>query len=225
MRLRAALALSLSCFCLGSACAEAPETKQDPRAVAVFERTKHPSADYAVYQWNWARRSDGEPWGGWSVEFHRGSLHRVELPLVRAVANCTTGAGSIFHVAEGRMEQSETIGNGLCGINSNSDIKRLEWVGRRDSRFGPADLIRVIGEEYQRSYAVSPAGILLGTEYFRQNPASGDCVQNEAIAVEEVPAGDIFSAELLRRSIVDEKFRTPPAAAAGTLWLSTQRCE
>lgn len=199
--------------------------ERDPRAVAVLERTKRPSADYAVYQWNWARRDDGEKWGGWSVEFHRGSLHRVESPLTRAVADCSTGAGSIFFVAEGRIEQSDTIGNGLCGINSNSNIKTLEWVGRRESRFGQADLLKVTGDDYDRTYAVSPTGVLLATEYFRRDPDSGDCVQNETFAVEDVPEGDLFSAESLRQSFVGEKYRTAPAEAPGKLWFSGQRCE
>ena len=219
------LALLLLCTLAGAACAKAAETKPDPRARAAFDRTKRTQATYALYSWNWVKGAGFEPGPHWSAEFHRGNLHRVETPHVRLVADCAAGTGTMLQVESGKTQSNSAIAGAACGINSNFPIRDLEWLGRKATRFGPVDMLRVLDPADERIYAVDRAGVLVASEIFPRDRAAGSCLQQEPLAVETaLPAEDMFSADSLRKSFAAPKFQSKPMAYVGDLWLGTRRC-
>lgn len=222
-----ALLLLLLCALSGAAQAKKrPATvAADPRAQEVFDRTKAIRATYSVYDWNWRRGDDGRVSLHWSAEFHRGSSHRMETPDLRAVADCSTREATLLEIASGSTHRHAWIANAICGIRSDRIVHSLEWVGRKDSRFGPVDSIRLTDLLNERFYAVDPAGIIVATEYFSRDPGLKGCVQTEPTAIEkELPEADIFSVESLGRSVVPERYRKGPEAPAGDLWSGSRRC-
>jgi hypothetical protein len=161
----------------------------------------------------------------WSAEFHRGPLHRVETPNVRLVANCAAGTGTLLQVDRNETESGARVAHAACGINSNLPLRSLEWLGRKSSRFGPVETIRILDSTDERLYAVDETGVLVASEIFPRDPAAKYCVQQEPAAIERrLPAADIFSPGSLGRSFAAERFRTPPKAPVGDLWLGTRRC-
>lgn len=218
-----ALAAAWAGAALLPACAAEPAA--DKRAEAVFERTKTTRATYALYSWNWVREAGGKATPRWSAEFHRGKLHRVETPHIRIVADCEAMQGTMLDVAAGRTESRPAIARAACGINSNVELLRLEWLGRRESRFGPVDALRILDPAEERLYVVDEAGILVAAEIFPRDPAGDYCVQQEPLAVERrLPAGDMFSAASLRKSFAADRFRRVPTASSGEFWRGTRRC-
>jgi hypothetical protein len=208
-----------------STSAAVTEPAPDPRARAVFERTKQTRATYALYAWNWVRGSGFEAGPHWSAEFHRGNLHRVETPHVRVVADCGARTGTMLHVGTNRIESGAGVAGAACGINSNFPLRNLEWLGRRSSRFGPVETLRILDLADERIYAVDETGVLVASEIFPRDPAATYCVQQEPLAIErKLPAKDMFSTKSLGRSFAAGRFLASPTAAVGDLWLGTRRC-
>ena len=197
----------------------------DPRAHAAVARSRTTGATYSLYAWNWARYPDGTPHQGWSAEFHQGRSHRVETPDIRVVADCAAGTGTMLNVRSGERTSGARVANAACGVNANAAVLAAEWLGRRNGRFGSVDMIKLIDEGEERSYAIDEQGVLMATEIFPRGADPGYCVQNEASAVERtVPAGDLFSPESLNRSVVADRFRAPPPRPAGNFWLRDFSC-
>ena len=220
-----ALALWLLAAAAAAPGGEEAEPAGDPRAVAAFERTKRTRETYALYAWNWVKVPGLETGPQWSAEFHRGDLHRVETPQVRVVADCAAGTGTMYEVASGRTASGGAAAAAACGINSNFPIRRLEWMGRRKTRFGPLDMLRVVDLADERIYAVDRAGVLVAAEVFPRVKGSGSCLQQEPLAVEKIlPAEDMFSEASLRKSFAAARFGSPPKAYVGDLWLGRRRC-
>jgi hypothetical protein len=197
----------------------------DPRAQEVFERTKRTEATYSLYSWHWREGRFGPPIQHWAAEFHSGSKHRVETPEVRVIADCAARTGTVYFIAEERSESAPAFAAAACGINANVPIRRLEWLGRKESRFGPVDTIRIVDVIDERTYAVDQKGVLVGSEYSARDPARRDCVKTEPLAyLADLPAGDAFSEDSLRRSLVPERYRQGPAAPVGDLWVQERSC-
>lgn len=217
--------LSLLCAAMVAACADSAEPAPDPRALAALERTRTTRATYALYAWNWVKGSGYGTGPRWSAEFHRGHLHRVETPHVRLIADCSARTGTMLQVDSGKIESGAAIAGAACGIQSNSPVRALEWLGRKESRFGPVDMLRVTDPADERIYAVDPSGVLVASEIFPRDKAAGYCLQQEPLAVERsLPAEDMFSQESLRTSFAAARFQAPPEAYAGDLWLGARRC-
>lgn len=217
--------LLLFCTLAGAACAKAAEPEPDPRAKAAFDRTKRTQETYALYSWNWVKGSGFESGPHWSAEFHRGDLHRVETPHVRIIADCAAGTGTMFQVDSGQTESNASLARAACGINSNFPIRNLEWLGRKTTRFGALDMLRVVDSSDERIYAVDQAGVLVASEIFPLDKGSARCLQQEPLAVEKtLPAEDMFSAASLRKSFAAPRFEAPPKAYVGDLWLGARRC-
>ena len=229
MRTSGLFNFSLAVLALSSAtCAQegAPSPGAiDPRAQAAIDRSRTTEATYSLYAWNWARYPDGTPHRGWSAEFNRGRMHRVETPEIRVVADCAAGTGTMLNVRSGEQTSGSRVANAACGVHANAVVLTAEWLGRRNGRFGSVDMIKLIDEGEERSYAIDEQGVLMATEIFPRGADPGYCVQNEAFAVERtVPAGDIFSPESLNRSVVADRFRAAPPRPAGNFWLRDFSC-
>lgn len=225
--MRRALLLLLLCALSGPAPAKKRPARipADPKAQEVFDRTKAIRATYAIYDWNWRRGGDGRVSLHWSAEFHRGSSHRMETPDLRAVADCSTRQATLLEIRTGSTQSHAWIANAICGIRSDRIVHSLEWVGRKDSRLGPVDTIRLTDLLNERFYTVDSTGIIVATEYFSRDAALKGCVQTEPQAIEkDLPAADIFSVDSLRESVVPEKYRKGPEAPVGDLWRVGRRC-
>lgn len=222
---RALALLLIGATAASATCAKSAEPAPDPRAQAAFERTKRTRETYALYSWNWVKGAGLEISPQWSAEFHRGNLHRVETPQVRVVADCAAGTGAMIEVASGRTESGAAAAGAACGINSNFPIRNLEWLGRKNSRFGALDMLRVLDSGDERIYAVDRAGVLVAAEVFPRDEGTGSCLQQEPLAVEKVlPAEDMFSEESLQSSFAEARFQSPPKAYIGDLWFGARRC-
>jgi hypothetical protein len=215
----------LVCALAADASANPAKPSPDARARAVFERTKQARATYALYSWNWVKESGSEAGPRWGAEFHRGNLHRVETPNIRVIADCAAGTGTMLQVDSGETQSGSGIAGAACGINSNFQIRSLEWLGRKSTRFGPLDRLRILDPANERLYAVDRDGVLVAAEIFPRDGAGGACLQQEPLALEKtLPAEDIFSAESLRKSFAAPRFQSPPKAYSGDLWLGSRRC-
>jgi hypothetical protein len=212
---------------LSSASAQEPSASAgiDPRARAAVERSRTTTATYALDAWNWVIEADGEPGPGWSAEFHLGSLHRVETRVARLVANCETRTGTLLIVATGERRTGEAVANSACGVNANPRVERLEWLGRREHRLGPVDMVRLVDPADTRTYAIDGAGVLLAGEILPRDSDALYCVQNEAVAVERtLPEGDIFSEASLARIVTPDRYLAPPVHPTGDLWTREPFC-
>lgn len=219
--------MAAACLALAGTAANAQKSEKqiDARALAVFERTKTTTATYALYSWNWVQDPEGNIRSEWAAEFHDGALHRVETPAARLVANCLTGDGTIYDVASGDRWSEEWVAKAACGINSNIELRALEWVGQADSRFGPLETIRLIDAVNTRYYVVDTKGVLIASEYFSRHDHVANCLQSEPLAVESrLPRDDLFTEASLEHSAVPEKFRQAPVAPSGVYWHSARRC-
>ena len=197
----------------------------DPRAQQVVERTRTTNATYARYAWNWVRDADGSVRREWSAEFHRGTLHRVETPSLRVIADCAARTGMAVDVATGETFEGPSVAAVACGISAHAPVESLEWLGARDSRFGPVETVRLTDPEDERIFVVDADGALVAFEVFARTADRATCLQGEAVAVERrVPEGDIFSAESLVESVVPDRHRAPPAAPVGDLWTRDRPC-
>jgi hypothetical protein len=99
----------------------------DPRAKAALERSQQTTATYSLFAWNDV--PDGRDIkDGWSAEFHRANLHRVETPSVRIIANCKEMTGTRLLVATGEKLSDRSVAKAACGINGNFDMHSVEWL-------------------------------------------------------------------------------------------------
>ena len=131
----------------------------------------------------------------------------------------------MFRVDTGEIESGAAVAGAACGINSNFPIRNLEWLGRKATRFGTLDRLRVVDPADERLYAVDQAGVLVASEIFPRDKEAGSCLQQEPLAVERtLPAEDMFSEQSLRKSFAAPRFQSPPRAYVGDLWLGTRRC-
>jgi hypothetical protein len=221
------LIASLAAALMGAASPEIahPAAAIDPRAERVVERTRTTNATYARYAWNWVRDADGSSRQEWSAEFHRGTLHRVETPRLRVVADCAERTGSALDIETRESVEGPQVAAVACGIAARAAVESLEWLGARDSRFGPVDLVRLVDASDERIYAVDSHGALVAFEISPRDAASRVCLQGEAVATAPtLPEDDIFSTASLARSVVPEVYRVAPMAPVGDLWTRDPSC-
>ena len=188
-----------------TACSPAAEANFDPKAKAVIERSQRTTASYAQFAWNDVP-DDGEIKDGWSAEFHRGNLHRVETPFVRVIADCKEMIGTRLSVLTGEKITDPSVAKAACGINANFQIHSAKWLGRHETKFGMAE--RVTAEESIRTYEVLDSGALVTSVY--QGHDGRQLVNNWSLAISPSAPSDIFSELSLERTAVPAEFRRAP---------------
>ena len=182
-------------------------------ASIILARTKTTRTTYSLYGWNRVTLTAGTAEEGWAAEFHSGNLHRVETARDRVVANCKTGKGFGYSVETKKPYEGAWIARTACGIDTNTPFEAVEWQGIVQTAFGPVDRIRIVAGKLVRRYDVSPEGILLGAVFSDNEPGEPRRLLNWAVAVEKtLPGKDIFSRASLRRSVVPERYKRPPAS-------------
>ena len=153
-----------------------------------------------------------EPGVGWSAEFHRGTLHRVETPAVRIVADCAKMTAILLSLPDGKKSTDPNIAKAACGIATVEPLESTEWLGRHETDLGQVDRIRVTVSDTVRTYDVLDNGALVAATYADEDGTVH--LENRTLALLDTAPEDIFSEASLERSAVPEKFKAAPANAA-----------
>lgn len=191
--------------------AHAQDSSDQERVLEVLERTKSTRSTYALYVWTRVAEPGQAPREEWGAEFHSGDLHRVETPDNRVIADCRAGTGVGLAVESGETFDGPGVARVACGINTNRVFHSAEYRGVVQTRFGPADRVRLIDDELVREYDVSRDGVLLRTVFALNGPGEPEILVAEAVDVaRELPARDMFDRQSLDRSYVPDNYRRPP---------------
>lgn len=167
--------------------------------------TRETHATYTLILRNRILRPDGSVYEEWSAEFHDGTLHRVETPRDRVIADCEAGTGSYTDFRNGKLIDGPSVAGMACGINANSPIISAKIEGMRESRFGRATHLVVHDPNYIRTYDVAENGALVGATI--SDRSGKRLLTNWAVYLSsDVPPG-IFSRDSLGHSAVSERFR------------------
>jgi hypothetical protein len=177
------------------------------KALALVRGSQQTTATYAVFSWNDV--PDGqEIKDGWSAEFHRGDLHRVETPMSRSVADCRKRTGTRVDLRTGKVISNYTVANAACGINTNFPFLAAQWLGRGQSQYGEVDRLRLTDAHTIRTYEVLDNGATVSAVYVDRQ--GKPLVTAWATDVSDSVPDDIFSEESLSTSFVPEKYKSPP---------------
>lgn len=192
--------------------AGAQSNNDQAKALGVLERTKTTGATYVVYTIDHVSIDGVAPFDSWGAEFHSGDLHRIDNMKHRIVANCRERTGHHLNLDTGEVRSGSSVAAAACGVNSNRKLLSAEWLGVVQTRFGPADRVRVSDEINIRTYEISANGALLNAKYETNDQNRKVQIWQETVAVaDKLPAGDLFSPESLAESFVPEQYKKLPA--------------
>lgn len=204
--------LFLVLLAISAAASAASYSPVEQKAGEVIQRTKTTRATYAVYNWNRIEIPGHPSTEEWSAEFHSGSLHRVETPRDRVVADCQSGTGSALSLMTGQIKSGPEVALYACGINTAKPIVSARWVGKISTHFGSADRIEIVDRDNIRTYDVSDQGVILDTEYRANNALRPVVLEDYAVAVQPMlPDTNMFDEASLGKSFVPDKFKHSPA--------------
>jgi hypothetical protein len=183
-------------------CPVLAEAQDKPSAESVVARTKAPTTDYSLFHWTISRQGD-RAYSLWAAEFHRGSLHRVETPLDRIVADCKAMTGHHRSLMSGKVLSSREAAETACGIDMTG-APALSYEGSLPSPYGELDVVLLTKDGLRRRYWVDPAGLLIQSEFRGDNDKPGQpTLLNWATEVSRAsPDASMFTAESLDRSFV-----------------------
>ena len=210
--MRITLACAIAVSLLGTeACAQSLESDEAAKAIALTRETK---ATYSIYIWNVITRPGIATEEEWSAEFHDGSLHRVETPRDRIIADCVAQTGVYLQISTGEITRGSQVARVACGIQANSQILEARVIGRDNGEFGSTIRVLVRDPENIRTYDIAESGALVAATI--DDLESNHLLKGRAFHLfDSVPAG-IFSEESLKQSAVSEQYRSRPAAQSST---------
>lgn len=192
-----------------AACAQPPL----PRDVqALIDRSHASRANYSV-----GITAEVISSGGRHVEtdweFNQGAMHRVEVPLRRAVANCETGEGTVNDLVRGRYIDGGDDVKHACGIAADADpIISARMLKPITGPYGRADVIQLTGRKFVRRYAVTTDGIIVLNDFIPRSADVGFSLKTLRTVVLRGPQDPtIFTRESLSRSFA------PAAEAAAAV--------
>jgi hypothetical protein len=185
-------------------------TKTDD-ALKLVQLTKTTSVTYAAYGWNVITLPGSEPVEEWSAEFHSGSLHRVETPRDRVIADCKEMTGTYLSLTTGNVTSGPGVAKSACGINTAKEILSAVSIGKVKGRFGYANRIRITDKNNIRTYDISDDGIIVGCVYTLNDKSKKAVIKLEVRQIDRnINDSSIFSIASLSSSAVPEKFRVAP---------------
>lgn len=162
-------------------------------AWAILERTKTTNATYTIHYWNRVTIPGEQSFEEGSAEFHKGDLHRIEMPRDRVVADCRAKTGALLSVQTGEITEGPRVAGFACGINTNVPILSIELLPDVETKFGVAQRIRITDEQEIREYSVLENGVLVRTTYAENRPGGQTLVVAEARFLEDsVPEDMMF---------------------------------
>lgn len=192
--------------------APAPVDQSEAAKVgAIIARSKLTRETYAVYFWNRMQPPGHEAAEEWSAEFNSGSLHRVETPRDRLIADCAAHTGTYLSLVTREVVTGPQIAGVACGINTNRQFLALEALGRVKTRFADADRVRVTDAENVRTYDISDNGIILRTIFETNDARHLTVLDVEAVQVlRSLPSSNMFDEASLSVSFVPDRFKIAP---------------
>jgi hypothetical protein len=183
----------------------------DPAVRRVIERSKTTTMTYALYQWTRLTPLDAPASEKWAAEFNSGTLHRVETPNARLIADCREKTGAYLFLTTGEIIRGEKVAEAACGINTAKPFLGMQALGRVTTPYGKADRVRVIDADDIRTYDVTDDGVLVQAAYQNNSGKRPIVLVSEAAGLEHtLPSGDMFSEASLRSSFVPARYRTAP---------------
>jgi hypothetical protein len=205
-------ATAAALLCVAAAAAVPTVSAETTTAETVVARTKSPPSDYSLYQWTEVRPDDTSRFSFWAAEFHRGSLHRVETPMDRLVADCSAMTGTHLSLVTGETKSGRDVAETACGIDM-ANAGAPDYAGRLDSGYGALDIIKLRKDQLDRVYWISPAGLIIQSEFRKGSDANDWVLRNWAIRVEMTsPSEKMFSPDSLSASFVPIHIQAGPAA-------------
>lgn len=176
-------------------------------ADAVIARTRNPAGDYSLLQWTDVRLDGGQDFSFWAAEFHRGSLHRVETPLDRIVADCAAMTGTHVSLVTGETKTGRAIAETACGVDA-AGAENPEFLGRNESGYGPLDIVRFRKQGQDRTYWINSQGVIVRTEFAKVDDSRSWVLRNWAIRINaSSPDAAMFAASSLERSYVPADYQ------------------
>lgn len=130
----------------------------------------------------------------------------------RAVADCVAMTGTHISLVTGETKSGRTVAEMACGIDM-INATSLEYRGRMDSGYGLLDIVGLQKDQLERVYWISPAGVIIQSEFKKAGGAGAWVLRNWAVRVEVAsPSATMFSPESLKASFVPAYFRADPIA-------------
>ena len=162
--------LAFLALAFGSSASAQPPVPKDVQAV--IDRSHDMRADYAVFLTT-EIATPARRWTEVQAEFQRGASHRIEVSMARTLNNCDSGDSIVYDVAHSRYPDDGSI-RGVCGIDVSADpILSARMLEPISGPYGRADRIELTGEKFVRRYAVTPDGIIVGSDYIPRRPEIG----------------------------------------------------
>lgn len=207
---RFAVAATLFVGLVGAAPAPADQSEV-AKVGAIIARSKLTRATYAVYFWNRIQPPGQQTVEEWSAEFNSGSLHRVETPRDRIVADCAAPTGTYLSLSTGKVITGPQVAGVACGIDTNRQFLKVESLGRIKTHFADADRVRVTDSEHVRTYDISDDGIILRTNFQTNDARRLTVIDVETFEVSRsLPDTGMFDEESLKVSFVPDAFKKAP---------------
>jgi hypothetical protein len=197
----------LAAILIGNANCSPAAVPMESKVAQLIEKTRTTTAAYSVVTWNKITVDGKAPVEEWAAEFHLGSLHRVETPRDRIVADCAMMKGTHLNVATGTRSNDDWIAKAACGINANKPISDSRWLGRFKTKLGMVDRVKLVDDDNIRTYDVADNGSLLAATIADLNGTMR--LVSTAIDVQpSVSDAAIFSPSSLETSAVPDRFKT-----------------
>jgi len=205
-----AAATTLAFSLMGASFASTDDT-EIAKVGAIIARSKLTRDIYAVYFWNRIQHPEQQAVEEWSAEFNSGSLHRVETPRDRVIADCVAHTGTYLSLISGQKVSGPQVAGAACGINTNRQFLAVESLGRVKNQFADADRVRVTDAENVRTYDISDNGIILRTIFETNDDRRLTVLDVETVGITgSLPNADMFDESSLSVSFVPERFRIAP---------------
>lgn len=207
LRLIGAWVVAVTATAMAGAC----QAQLPPKVAAVVARTKAVRTTYSLYTWIRIARAGLPAAEEWNSEFNSGALHRVETPRDRVIADCEANTGSALSLATGKITTGPQIAATACGIDTNFPVVSAEWLAQQRSSFGAADVIRITGGPFIRTYVVNADGVIIRSTYQYDAPGHPLVLQTLSTALSpSLPDKAMFTQDSLSRSFVPEAYKAGP---------------
>jgi hypothetical protein len=194
------------------------EAQTPSNVTAVVERTKANRATYSLYNWYRISRAGEPAVEEWAAEFNSGRFHRVETPRDRVIADCEAMTGSALSLSTGQIVTGPQVAAAACGINTNFTVTSAEWLGQDTPSFGGADIVKLSGGPFIRTYEVDSKGIVVRSTFRYDAPGAPLALQTVSTDLSfTLLADDMFTNDSLSRSYVPATYRSGPVGHRWTL--------
>ena len=202
------VALWLLVAVLAGSAGNAATSAIDPEAAQLIKFTRQTKATYSAFSWNVITQPDGDLIEEWAAEFHSGSLHRVETPRERVIADCAAMTGTYLDLASGEIVSGERIAKIACGIADHLGIASAKMLPAANGRYGPVRRLAVEDGSTVRTYSIDARGLIVAEQIAL--PDGHVSLVMQVVAVKKTVSPRIFTVASLQRSAVPARYKVKP---------------